>query len=124
MARILIVDDEPSIRMLYRDVLEEEDHEVLEAATGCEMNDLLDREKLDLVVLDVRLRDESGLDLLQSLVNRTPLIPVVLCSAYASYQDNYTSWLADSYVVKSSDPEELAREVRKVLAQREQRAGE
>lgn len=123
MAKILIVDDEPSIRLLYRDTLEEEGHEVMEAATGSEATGLLDGGTFDLIVLDIRLREESGLNLLQALVHRKPQVPVILCSAFTSYQDNYTSWLADSYLVKSSDPEELAREVRKVLAARSRRAG-
>lgn len=124
MATILIVDDEPSIQLLYRDVLEEEGYRVLEASTGKEAAGLLERNPVDLVVLDIRLREESGLDLLQSMVSRKPQVPVILCSAYSSYQDNYTSWLADSYLVKSSDPEELAHEVRRVLSARTRHAEE
>lgn len=123
MARILIIDDEPSIRLLYRDTLEEDGHAISEAASGDEAAAQLADAAFDLIVLDIRLRDESGLNLLQSMVHASPHVPVILCSAYASYQDDYTSWLADSYVVKSSDPEELAVEVRKVLATRTRRAG-
>jgi hypothetical protein len=43
---------------------------------------------------------------------------VILCSAYVSFQNDYTSWLAESYVVKSSDPEELLEEVDKVLSKK------
>ncbi len=104
-------------------MLQEDGHEVFEAATGGEALLVLEREAIALVVLDIRLERESGLDLLQSIVNRTPDLPVILCSAFTSFQDNYTSWLADSYLVKSSDPEELRREVQRVLASRADTGG-
>jgi len=72
----------------------------------------------DLVVLDIKLRSESGLDILQRITREFPNVPVVLCSAYVSFQNDYTSWLADGYIVKSSNPDELVREVKDVLENR------
>jgi DNA-binding NtrC family response regulator len=118
MAKILIVDDEPNIRLLYTAVLTEEGHEVVEAENGGQTLDALEREPFDLVILDIRLKAESGLDLLQEIVARHPQIPVILCSAYISFQDDYTSWLAHSYCVKSGDPGALLQEVERVLARR------
>jgi DNA-binding response OmpR family regulator len=118
MNKILVVDDEPNIRLVYRDVLSDGGYEVLEAESGKETFDILNREPIDLVVLDIKLRSESGLDVLQRITNEFPNVPVVLCSAYVSFQNDYTSWLADSYIVKSSDPEELLREVNKVLREK------
>jgi|DewCreStandDraft_5_1066085.scaffolds.fasta_scaffold00029_140 DNA-binding NtrC family response regulator len=118
MAKILIVDDEPNIRLLYTAVLTEEGHEVVEVEDGRHALDALAREPFDLVILDIRLKAESGLDLLQEIVARYPQIPVILCSAYVSFQDDYTSWLAHSYCVKSSDPRALIEEVERVLARR------
>jgi DNA-binding response OmpR family regulator len=118
MNRILVVDDEPNLRLVYREVLGEEGYEVLEAESVKETFDILNREPVDLVVLDIKLRSESGLDVLQRITKEFPTIPVVLCSAYVSFQNDYTSWLADSYIVKSSDPQELLREIRRVLSKR------
>jgi DNA-binding response OmpR family regulator len=118
MNRILVVDDEPNLRLVYREVLGEEGYEVLEAESVKETLDTLNREPVDLVVLDIKLRSESGLDVLQRITREFPTIPVVLCSAYVSFQNDYTSWLADSYIVKSSDPQELLREIRRVLSKR------
>ncbi len=115
MNRILVVDDEPNIRFVYKEVLNEEGFEVAEAESVNETFDILNRENIDLVVLDIKLRSESGLDILQRITREFPNIPVVLCSAYVSYQNDYTSWLADSYIVKSSNPYELVREVKGVL---------
>ena len=118
MNRILVVDDEPNLRLVYREVLGEEAYEVLEAESVKETFDILNREPVDLVVLDIKLRSESGLDVLQRITKEFPTIPVVLCSAYVSFQNDYTSWLADSYIVKSSDPQELLKEIRRVLSKR------
>src|SRR5713226_8113417 len=115
MNRILVVDDEPNVRLVYREVLGDGGYKVLEAESAKETFDILKREPIDLVVLDIKLRSESGLDVLQKITNEFPNLPVILCSAYVSFQNDYTSWLADSYIVKSSDPEELLKEVNKVL---------
>ena len=118
MKTILVVDDEPNIRLLYKEVLNEEGYEVFEAESSIETFQTLNREDIDLVVLDIKLRSESGLDILQRITKEFPNTPVLICSAYSSFQDDYKSWLADSYIVKSGDPDELLREVRNVLQKR------
>jgi DNA-binding response OmpR family regulator len=118
MNKILVVDDEPNLRLVYKEVLSDEGYEVLEAESIKETFDILNREEIDLVVLDIKLRSESGLDVLQRITKEFSNIPVVLCSAYVSFQNDYTSWLADSYIVKSSNPEELLKEVKRVLSKR------
>ncbi len=118
MSRILVVDHEPNLRLIYREVLSDGGYEVLEAESAKDTFDTLKREPIDLVVLDIKLRSESGLDVLQRIANEFSYLPVILCSAYVSFQNDYTSWLADSYIVKSSNPEELLNEVNKVLSKK------
>jgi DNA-binding NtrC family response regulator len=118
MDRILIVDDDSNVRLVYKDFLSDAGYEVFEAESGKETFDILNHEPIDLVVLDIKLRSESGLDVLQRVTKEFPKIPVILCSAYSSFQDDYTSWLAESYIIKSNDPEELLREVDRVLHKR------
>ena len=115
MEKILLVDDETNIRLFYKEVLCEEGYEVLEAESGKESFDILRREPIDLVLLDIKLRSESGLDVLQNLTKEFPNLPVVLCTAYSSFQDDYISWLAEAYIVKSTDTEELLKEIKRVL---------
>lgn len=119
MARLLVVDDEKDIRLLYAAELEEEGYEVSTAGTGAEAVELLQREQFDLVVLDIQLKRESGLDLLQEIVRERKDMPVVLCTAFSCYKDDFSSWLADAYVVKSSDLTELKEEIRRLLAKRQ-----
>ena len=118
MKKILVVDDDPNIRFLYNQLFSEKGYEVLEAESGKETFDILNNKEINLVVLDIKLRLESGLNILQGIAKEFSNIPVVLCTAFASYQDDYTSWLADSYIVKSSNPYELLKEVDDVLSKR------
>lgn len=118
MSKILVVDDEQNIRFVFKEVLTEEGYDVFEAQSTEDTFEILDRELIDLVLLDIKLRSESGLDILKRITMEFPDTPVLLCSAYVSFQSDFASWLADGYIVKSSDPEELLAEVDKVLKMR------
>jgi len=122
MSRILVVDDEANIRILYAEELSEEGYEVATAANTAEAIEKLQEKDFDLAVLDIKLKNESGIDLLQKLVKERHDMPVVLCSAFSCYKDDFSAWLADSYVVKSGDLTELKQEIARVLAKKAQRA--
>ncbi len=115
MARILLVDDESNIRLLYATVLNERGHEVREASSSCEALEYLEREPVDLVILDIKLGRENGLELLREIVHRHPHVPVILLTAYTSFQDDYTSWLAARYIMKETDVTAFLDEVEHVL---------
>ncbi len=121
MNRLLVVDDESSIRLLYRDELTEEGYAVETAATATEAVEKLLKDNFDLIVLDIKLKNESGLDLLQKIVKDSHNLPVILCTAFSCYKDDFSAWLADGYVVKSSDLQELKDEIKKVLSKKAQR---
>ncbi|BCA78647.1 response regulator [Desulfuromonas sp. AOP6] len=118
MARILVVDDERDIRYLYKTELEDEGYQVESAGSGSEAAELLQKKDFDLVVLDIQMKGESGLQLLQKIVKDKGNLPVILCTAFSCYKDDFSSWLADAYVVKSSDLSELKEEIRKALAKK------
>jgi DNA-binding NtrC family response regulator len=118
MAKLLVVDDESNIRLLYSEELTEEGHQVVTAASAAEAAEKLAESDYDLVVLDIKLRNESGLDLLQRIVKERHDMPVILCTAFSCYKDDFSAWLADGYVVKSSDPQELKDEIKRVLAKK------
>jgi DNA-binding NtrC family response regulator len=77
-ARVLVVDDEPSIRLLCRVNLELEGHEVLEAHSLATARAVLDEDEVNVVVLDVHLRGERSDALVDECHAREPAIPVVL----------------------------------------------
>jgi DNA-binding NtrC family response regulator len=92
---ILIVDDEKNIRRTLRMVLEGEGHTVHEAGSIAEAEVVIGREDVDVVLLDVKLGDDNGLDLLRTLKargedgmsSRTSEIPVVMISGHATVED-------------------------------------
>jgi DNA-binding NtrC family response regulator len=121
MAKLLVVDDESNIRLLYSQELSEEGHQVVTAASASEAMEKLADSDYDLVVLDIKLKNESGLDLLQKMVKERHDMPVILSTAFSCYKDDFSAWLADGYVVKSSDPQELKDEINRVLAKKASR---
>ena len=111
-SKILVVDDEKHIRMLYQEELEAEGHAVAISDGSDDILALLEREKPDLVILDIKLGvDRSGLDLLQDIRTRDTDLPVILSTAYDSFQHDLKSIAADYYVVKSVDLTELKAKV-------------
>lgn len=122
MSKILVVDDEANICVLYSEELAEEGYEVVTANNTTEAVERLQEGQFDLAVLDIKLKNESGIDLLQKLVKERHDMPVILCSAFSCYKDDFSAWLADGYVVKSGDLSELKQEIARVLAKKAQRA--
>jgi DNA-binding NtrC family response regulator len=83
VATVLVVDDDPSIRLLCRINLELDGHDVLEAGTLAGARELLDAHTIDAVLLDLRVGRESGTSLLGDLSARRPPIPVAVVSGSA-----------------------------------------
>jgi len=115
MPKIMIVDDEASIRLLYREEFEDEDYEVVEAENGEGLMARVENEKPDIIVLDIKMANYDGLDLLQDIRQRFHDLPIIISSAYGAYKGDYKTLAADYYVVKSSDLSELKQKVRKAL---------
>jgi len=116
MNRVLIVEDEPNLLNLYRLELEDEGYNVATAANGRAALDIASSFDPDLVILDIKLGDVEGLDVLQQLKSTYKGKPVILNSAYSHYKNEFTSWLADAYVTKSSDLSELKSKISELLA--------
>lgn len=80
--KILIVDDEPSVRDLCRDSLADEEYEVFTAASGEEAYQLAGQEEFDVVLADIRMPDMNGLDLLEKLKSINPGQAVIMFSGF------------------------------------------
>ncbi|MGJ3524187.1 response regulator [Nitratidesulfovibrio sp. D1] len=117
--KILVVDDEKHIRMLYQEELESEGYTVAVSDGREPILDVVAREKPLVVVLDIKLGpDISGLDLLQEIRRGDPTLPVILSTAYDSFQHDLKSVVADYYVVKSVDLTELKAKVALAIEKR------
>jgi len=113
--KILIVDDEEHIRYLYSEELSDAGYEVITAENGYMLLEKIEEEKPDLVVLDIKMVDYNGLDLLQDIRNKFYDLPVVLCTAYDTFKENMKSIAADFYVIKSFDLSELKNKIAMAL---------
>ncbi len=115
---ILIVDDEENIRLLYREELEEEGYGIEAAASGEEALQMVPEIKPDLVVMDIKMPGISGVDTLIKIKEIDKNIPVILCSAYGDYKQDFSTWASDAYVVKAASLDELKKAIREVLEKR------
>jgi DNA-binding response OmpR family regulator len=115
MAKIMIVDDEEGIRKLYAMELEDEGYEVVTLADGSELLSELEKERPDCIILDIKMRETSGLDVLQEIRKKHYDMPVILNSAYSSFKVDLKAVAADYYVVKSSDLTELKEKIKVAL---------
>ena len=116
MSKILVIEDEKNLRQLYKQDLELDGHTVVTAKSAEEGLRKVASENPDLVVLDIRMPGMDGLEAMGRILDQHPRIPVLLNTAYSSYQDSFMSWGADAYVIKSSDTGELRREVELLLS--------
>lgn len=117
MKRILVVDDEKHIRELYRSELEDEGYSVILAASGKEALEEIQSSPPDLIVLDIQMPGMDGIETLEKVLGRDMGIPIILNTAYSHYKDDFTTWGADAYVVKSSDTSKLKNEIKRLLGE-------
>lgn len=115
MAKLLVVDDEEHIRFLYSEELSDEGYEVSVADGGYKLLERIEEEKPDLVVLDIKMMDYNGLDLLQDIRNVYYDLPVILCTAYDTFKEDMKSIAADFYVIKSFDLQELKHKIKMAI---------
>lgn len=115
MKKILLVDDEESIHLLYREEFEEEGYEVHSALSGEEALEKIKIITPDLVILDINMPGINGIDVLRQMKEMNPRLPVILSSAYQEFKQDLASWASDEYIVKSSNLDELKAAVKKHL---------
>jgi len=118
MTKILVIEDEKNLRILYKQDLERDGFDVVTAATAPEGLAMVESEDPDLVVMDIRLPGMDGLEAMSHLLDRRPRLPIVINSAYSSYKDSFMSWSADAYVIKSADTGDLRACVREIVTAR------
>jgi two-component system OmpR family response regulator len=114
--RILAVDDDPAMRDLIATYLAENDLRVSTAATGAEMAKALQDEVIDLVVLDLRLKEEDGMLLARKLRDDSPM-PIIIVTGKQDEADRVMGLElgADDYITKPFSPRELLARIRTVL---------
>ena len=119
-AKVLVVDDEPTIREVVVRYLEREGYETLEAADGIRAREILETHEPNLVVLDLMLPGTDGLELCRWIRTHSDL-PVIMLTARGEEADRIVGLElgADDYVTKPFSPRELVARVRTVLRRSE-----
>ena len=114
--RILLVDDEEGIQLLYREEFEDAGYAVESARDGLEALDKFKTNPPDLVVLDINMPGMNGIEVLRQMKELRADLPIILSSAYQEYKQDFGSWASEAYVVKSANMDELKAAISKFLA--------
>ena len=121
MEKILCVDDDFGLLRLYQEELSEDGYQVILAKDGKEALWQFEKEKPQVVVLDIRLPTMDGIETLSALLGKDRQAQVILNTAFPEYKQNYMTWGAEAYVIKSSDLSELKHKIREVLEKQKTR---
>ncbi len=117
MRKILLVDDEESIQIVYREEFEDEGYQVISALDGTSGLEKFKEEEPDLVILDIQMPGMNGVEVLRQMKMLRPSVPVVLSSAYQEFKRDLGTWASDEYVVKSGNLDELKATVKRLLGE-------
>lgn len=117
MKKLLIVDDEKNIRTLFRDELEEAGYQVDTAGSGMEALEKFKLNRPDLMVLDIRMGDMTGLEVLEEIRKTDETLPVIMCTAVRGLQDDFTIWdsKVSDYITKPVDLDMLKQKIQTIL---------
>ena len=115
--RILIVDDEANVRVVFSDVLRKQSYIVKGAKNGPEAMKAIDEEAFDLALVDLRMPHMGGIEVLENIKKRKPRIPVIIYTGYGSVTTAVEAMRkgAADYLNKPFSPEDLKSCIRKAL---------
>jgi DNA-binding response OmpR family regulator len=123
--KILVVDDEENIRLLYKEELTDAGYEVDTAKDAMDADKKIPVFRPDLITLDIKMPGMDGLEYLRKFREKDKQTPVVLCTAYQDYKKDFKVWASEAYVVKSFNLDHLKATIKEVLEQSARRkAGE
>lgn len=111
MSTILIVDDDKNLRFSFKTWMKKEGYEILEAHDGPTAITTVDQNKIDLVVMDIRMPGMTGLEAFEIIHQRHPKLPVIIATAYGTTDTAIKTMHlgAYDYVLKPMDLQELKR---------------
>jgi NtrC-family two-component system response regulator AlgB len=114
--RVLVIDDQKNIRQAFATAIESANHAVATASTSAEALKLVNDEEFHAILLDLKLQEESGLDLLAELLRLAPSTPVVIVTAYASIETAVEAMRrgAFDFLAKPCTPEQVRQVLEKI----------
>ena len=121
MKKILVVDDEVDVRENFREYLMEQGYLAITAENGSEAIDIIDREKPDLLILDIKMPGNNGLDVLTSLHNSGKKIPTIIVTAFDTHKDDFivcSYGYIVAYLLKPANLRDIAKRIENVFMNR------
>jgi DNA-binding response OmpR family regulator len=118
MANILVVEDDKNQAILYKNELTRAGYNVSIARDGREGLTMVKLNLPDLVVMDINMPGMDGIEAMGKILAENNKIPIVINTAYSSFKDNFMTWSADAYIVKSADLVELKETIKGILEKR------
>ena len=113
--KILLVEDERALCLLYEEELSREGYAVTAVTDAEAALAELGRTAFDLIITDIRMPGRNGIELITEIMGMRKDIPIIINSAYQSYKEDFMTWAADAYVVKSASLDELKAQIRQLL---------
>ncbi|GAB63244.1 MAG: response regulator [Candidatus Jettenia sp.] len=123
MKTILIVDDDKNQLLLYEQELSLEGYHVVTAMDGLEAVKKVKEQTPDLIIMDLFIPNMNGIEAMSSILSQRRKIPIIINTAYSGYKDNFMSWLANAYIIKSSNLNELKDTIKKLIGKIEKSDG-
>ena len=115
MKKILLVEDEKPLCLLYEEELGAAGYEVTSVHDADSALEALRTGAFDLIITDIRMPGKDGVELISRIMGMRKDIPLIINSAYQSYKEDFMTWAADAYVVKSSSLDELKARIRELV---------
>lgn len=121
MAKLLVVDDEPSIRRIIQLMLKGSGHKLFTASNGLEAMQILDKESIDLVILDIVMPEQGGLETIMQIKNTHPGIKLIIISGKVPVENDAFRNLVDQYGAarvfdKPFEKEEIMKTIEQLLS--------
>ena len=113
--RLLIVEDEKSLCLLYKEELTKEGYKVTAVTDADSALDQIKKKAFDLIITDIRMPAKNGIELITLIMALRKDIPIIINTAYQSYKHDFMTWAADAYIVKSASLDELKAKIKELI---------
>ncbi len=118
MKTILVVEDDKNQLFLYEQELSLEGYRIITAKDGLEAIKKVREQSPDLIVMDINMPKMNGIESMSKILSEQRKIPIIINTAYSIYKDNFMSWSADAYIIKSSDLSELKNKINELIGEK------
>lgn len=115
MKTILVVEDDKNQLLLYDQELSLEGYNIVIARDGLEAVKKVKEQLPDLIVMDINMPKMNGIEAMGRILSEHREIPIIINTAYSSYKDDFMSWAADAYIIKSSNLKELKDKIKELI---------